>query len=42
MLQLLARLREHYGSLRGYTDALGLSDVQVDRLRDRLLEARTP
>jgi protein-tyrosine phosphatase len=40
MLALLAQLRDRYGSLRGYADAIGLSAAQIERLRDRLLEER--
>jgi protein-tyrosine phosphatase len=38
MVALLARLREKYGHIGGYAQAMGLDAGAVDRLRDALLE----
>jgi protein-tyrosine phosphatase len=40
MISLLDRLRERYGSVLDYALAAGVSERSVERLRDRLLEAR--
>jgi hypothetical protein len=38
MIALLARLREKYGHIGAYAQAMGLEDSAVSRLRDALLE----
>jgi protein-tyrosine phosphatase len=38
MFSLLGRLRERYGSIRGYANEIGLSDAVIRRLEDGLLE----
>ncbi len=38
MSGFLARLREEYGSLREYAEAIGVPDVALQRLRKRLLD----
>jgi protein-tyrosine phosphatase len=38
MFSLLDRLRDHYGSFRGYASDIGLSDVLIGRLESGLLE----
>jgi protein-tyrosine phosphatase len=38
MISLLDRIRERYGSMRGYAQHIGVSDVALDRLAERLLE----
>jgi protein-tyrosine phosphatase len=38
MFALLDRLREHYGSFRGYANDIGLSDSTIHRLEAGLLE----
>ena len=38
MLSLLDRLRERYGSFRGYANDIGLSDALIHRLESGLLE----
>lgn len=38
MFSLLQRIRERYGSIRGYASDIGLADAAIDRLETRLLE----
>jgi hypothetical protein len=38
MLSLLDRLRDRYGSIRGYASDIGLSDAVISRLEVGLLE----
>jgi protein-tyrosine phosphatase len=38
MFSLLHQLRDHYGSVRDYARDIGLTDDDIDRLHDRLLE----
>lgn len=38
MITLLAKVRETYGSMAGYADAIGVSEDHVARLRSQLLE----
>ena len=38
MVAFLARIRERYGSMRGYARAAGVADAVVERLAERLLE----
>ena len=38
MVAFLARIRERYGSMRGYARAAGVPDAVVERLAERLLE----
>src|SRR5207249_1518323 len=38
MIAFLARIRERYGSMRGYVRAAGVADAVVERLAERLLE----
>jgi len=38
MVAFLARMRERYGSMRGYARAAGVADALVERLAERLLE----
>jgi protein-tyrosine phosphatase len=38
MISLLARIRERYGSMRGYAREIGVSDESIRRLESRLLE----
>src|SRR5206468_1297135 len=38
MIAVLARIRERYGSMRGYARAAGVADAVVERLAERLLE----
>lgn len=38
MFALLDRLRDRYGSFRGYAEEIGLSDALIQRLEGRLLE----
>jgi hypothetical protein len=38
MIDLLARLRERYGSVRDYARAAGVAEATLARLEDRLLE----
>lgn len=38
MVCLLEKIRERYGSMRGYARHIGVADTALDRLADRLLE----
>src|SRR5438093_1481866 len=38
MVVFLVRIRERYGSMRGYARAAGVADAVVERLAERLLE----
>jgi hypothetical protein len=39
MFSLLDRLRDQYGSIRGYANEIGLSDAVIGRLERGLLES---